>query len=920
MTSRSMNRATRAAALALAAGSVGTATAQDTGVFLQIFENQWQFMERRAADIFAAGYQSVWLPPPSKAADAFSVGYDTFDRFDLGRPPLSDNSSGRARTAYGTEKTYKAMVQLLHRAGIQVYSDAVLNHNSGRTTSNAFFEAGGWPGFHVPVEGRDKFGTDDWGDFHEGVGQFTYLQSENPGAPNYDLFRGDLVALVDINQFDSNDFIRQPTNPVDPANIPAGTVRNQADAANARFYPDVSLPPVVFTNTATNNKPSSQLVTRYPFNLADPMAGDPVRENPGEYLARWGQWMMEVIGIDGFRLDASKHTFPQFWDELWDAGVFRTRTLANGAKINPLTFGENTTGNGDILANFFREDSVANRDSLDLAGAGSLRNLVGSNGFGNWSDVLNAHLDQSDNGLQDGSAGIMHAYSHDNGTVGNGSSLPAIPTERQVGLFAHAYLMTRPGRVLVYHNARGVPRSFGFFPREGAPQALGLDPNTQQPDDSITELVGINRSHAYGFYFPLVLEGDVFIYERASNDRASLLVGLNDSYANGSIQSRTVTTRFAQGTRLHELTGNAADPDVDPTDVIPEIITVGAGGQVTLQVPSNANGGADHNHGYVIYGPLAPDSTLTIVGASGTIPPDPFTFPDFAQRLTSSQIVTGDQFTIRLETAPGDPLAFDPENNTGAWTDDNALFRINDGGEDWNGSGAPDFGPFSAIIPFFENFTDTKTPGSTQGNREGLYEQIVDATRLPEGYNFVRTIAFLQRVGPPAILDEQRVSVYVDRLEPDLELVVPDLSVDLQPELQLFNTDNTIDTLHTFLNLPDGSDPVALTNAFNRRGLYDRDEYRFIFDEPFQPGENTVTVVAFELSGRASVQEITVIAPGECPIDYADPIGTISQADVAAFVDLFFANDPAADLAEPFGVISQADVAEFVDLFFGPCP
>ncbi|MEL6328824.1 MAG: hypothetical protein AAFR38_04115 [Planctomycetota bacterium] len=51
--------------------------------------------------------------------------------------------------------------------------------------------------------------------------------------------------------------------------------------------------------------------------------------------------------------------------------------------------------------------------------------------------------------------------------------------------------------------------------------------------------------------------------------------------------------------------------------------------------------------------------------------------------------------------------------------------------------------------------------------------------------------------------------------------------------------------------------------------------------------------------------------------DLVAPFGIVSQADVAAFITLFFNNDPrAAALAPPLDIVSQADVAEFVSLFF----
>ncbi|MEO1511604.1 MAG: hypothetical protein AAFU70_05990, partial [Planctomycetota bacterium] len=55
------------------------------------------------------------------------------------------------------------------------------------------------------------------------------------------------------------------------------------------------------------------------------------------------------------------------------------------------------------------------------------------------------------------------------------------------------------------------------------------------------------------------------------------------------------------------------------------------------------------------------------------------------------------------------------------------------------------------------------------------------------------------------------------------------------------------------------------------------------------------------------------------PADLAIPFGTISQLDIAAFVDAFFASGAAADFSPPFGVISQADVAGYVEAFFSDC-
>ncbi|MEL6329300.1 MAG: DVUA0089 family protein [Planctomycetota bacterium] len=55
--------------------------------------------------------------------------------------------------------------------------------------------------------------------------------------------------------------------------------------------------------------------------------------------------------------------------------------------------------------------------------------------------------------------------------------------------------------------------------------------------------------------------------------------------------------------------------------------------------------------------------------------------------------------------------------------------------------------------------------------------------------------------------------------------------------------------------------------------------------------------------------------------DLAAPLGVMSQTDVTAFVNAFFAQDPrVASMAAPYDVISNADVNEFVRLFQAGCP
>ena len=893
-----------------------TANAQVAQNYLQWFETEWDDIERRVPDFFLAGYNAVWLPPVS-VASFHSPGYDPFDRFDLGQPPLLTFSSSRARTTYGTEATFKAMVDELHRANGEVYIDAIFNHNGGRTQSDAFLAQGGYPGFWIPRENppRDKQPTDDWGDFHNGVAS-GYLQSENPGGPRYDLHNGDLVALVDIAQESNNSYIRQPVEEGNPLNIPAGTIRNQPSADNARFYPDQILSPTIVNNPGTARNPGATSFTRYPYNINNPLAGDAVADNATGMLMRWAQWMVEVQGVDGFRLDAHKHIPSWFWDGFFDSAVHKTRVSpATGNKITPFSFGENVTGNFDMLSNYIRKDSFANRDALDLQGAARLRDLLNAGGFGSWANINSSadsgHLDFADDGIINGSMGVNHVFSHDNGTAGNGSSNPPLPTARQQGYQMMAYTLMRPGRSIVYHNGRQIPRNGGFYPREGTPGALGWDPATQTLDDTITTLMQLRNQVAYGQYFQLNGNiSDVLVFERAFNNQANCLVAVNDRFDSGAL-SVTVNTSYPQGTRLHEMTGNAADPIIDPSNSIPETIVVGPGGSVTLTVPNNKAGNNEHGKGYVIYAEALPDATVTFIGADGTILPDPASFPDFLQRLSEATVISDDSFEIRLQTAAGDPL--DPN------TDDNALFAFDQRNQDYNGNGSTDIPTTSSVIGGYEEFTTLNAPLFGSPNSFGLYRQTIDATQMSEGFHYLSVIAFRHRPsGTTPIFREVRKVIYIDREPPAIEFEQAGLVTDdNRPEFVVNALDRTTRAVYMFLNLEPGDDPLTMLNATTQVNPFDRYTYKRNFDSALQPGVNTVTIVAVEDSGNTNIVTETVTL-GTCPADFTGD-GLLNFFDVSAFLGLFSAQDTAADLNND-GQYNFFDVSAFLSAFSAGCP
>ena len=406
---------------------------------LQWFEASYNTMENRAPDMFLAGYGAAYTPPPGRAdISNFSVGYDVYDRFDLGKPGNP--------TLYGTEAGLKQFANVLHRFDGRLQIDAVLNHNgysendyADRNNPNSqyylFRQAGGYPGFTLenPDGGTDPAGIPNtFGDFHDPAWGGDYLN-------------GQLSGLLDIghpvNLGDNFQLIRHPVTAGDSQNIPAGVtswsgrLANVPDPNNKRFYPDRDGPSVTYYNPSTG-----QNETIYSFNPADPMAGDATAENATGMLRRYLQWMVQVIGADGFRLDAAKH-MEHYALRQFDAAVYRSnpRLLLNGSIDNVFMYGEVVPGTGqqpgqsdqDFLYGYIRKDINpgtpntigGNRDVIDFPLRGALTPTLRADDVVNhhtwrendWRSVVNSSMDFRDDGLHNGSAGVAIVSNHDGG-------------------------------------------------------------------------------------------------------------------------------------------------------------------------------------------------------------------------------------------------------------------------------------------------------------------------------------------------------------------------------------------------------------------------------------------------------------------------------------------------------------------------
>jgi len=705
---------------------------------LQWFESSWRTLERRTADFHAAGYGGLWTPPPGRALYTEAgggIGYDIYDRFDLGGP--------RDSTLYGTELGYRRVVREAQRTGGNVYVDYVHHHVGsfdlfpGNAPGPYVQDRFDYPGFKLSLPGQQDGDT------------YRSPPDAAQGDPAFE-YQYRLARLVTLNFTAGNthQFVRNPV-PGFASNIPQAAAAwaiptattspggqavastndrraNTPTEANRRFYPDTNGP----SRTVVDG---GVAYTVHDFNRVNPMAGDPTPENAAGTMMRYAQWLVQDVGVDGLRVDAARHVplgaandpfnpsqvdVPRLVDRAVAGAAVRTNL--DGTSRSVFQFQEVFNGDPNYLQEFVRKSAPAgdttnpNRDVLDFPMWFAMRDrLTANGGLNNWYDIRNASQDARDDGLaNNGSQSIGFVVNHDEGGV-------------HLSNVAHAWILTRPGNAYVYFRGNDFDRSGNtqFFLKDGRGDALG-----GQYGDLVTRLVEIRNAYGRGNFQERYIDGggvsgfsNVYAYER----QGAMLVGLSSDTSGAGVTSfdeRAMGSGFAQGTRLIELTGNAADPQVDPLGQIPELVTVGAGGGVTMRIPRNQNvNGTSHGRGYVIYGLPRPVGTIGISGVAQTIAgetPTPAT--NSRARLAAIDVITASQFTLSLATQRvvlADGFHDSYADGTGA------LFRFNDG-LDLNGNGVVDFASSAASNATrygFEAFTTVNDPG---------YD---DATRLAEG-------------------------------------------------------------------------------------------------------------------------------------------------------------------------------------------
>lgn len=229
----------------------------------------------------------------------------------------------------------------------------------------------------------------------------------------------------------------------------------------------------------------------------------------------WGNWMTTTLGLDGYRLDATKHMLTSFVNS-WLDNV------------------KGTSGRFAVSEAWFRNLSDLNNYASSTGGRTSLFDVPlhytfasMSNGNGAW-DMR---------GLQfagfteaNGPLSVSFVDNHDTDQTGGALYSPVA----NLKMLAYAYILTR---------------------EKGYPCVFYKDYYNYGLGSQIKTLIGIRQAHGFGtgYEYTSADDVDVYAYSRAGDaSHTGLLELLNDGSA---AASKTITTPFKNAT-LTDLTGN----------------------------------------------------------------------------------------------------------------------------------------------------------------------------------------------------------------------------------------------------------------------------------------------------------------------------------------------------------------------------
>ncbi|EGQ7648910.1 TPA: alpha-amylase [Vibrio alginolyticus] len=227
----------------------------------------WTQVENNAPALSDNGFTALWLPPAYKGAGGSNdVGYGVYDMYDLGE----FDQKGSVRTKYGTKDQYLDAIKAAHANNIQIYGDVVFNHRGG-------------------ADGKSWVDTKrvDWNNRNIELGDKwieAWVEFDFPGRNDkYSNFHWTWYHFDGVDWDDAGE-----------------------EKAIFKFKGE--------------GKAWDWEVSSEKGNYDYLMYADLDMDHPEvkKELKDWGEWYINMTGVDGFRMDAVKHIKYQYLQEWID--------------------------------------------------------------------------------------------------------------------------------------------------------------------------------------------------------------------------------------------------------------------------------------------------------------------------------------------------------------------------------------------------------------------------------------------------------------------------------------------------------------------------------------------------------------------------------------------------------------------------
>ncbi|KAF7185697.1 Glucan 1,4-alpha-maltohexaosidase [Pseudocercospora fuligena] len=283
----------------------------------------WQRLLKALPSLKNAGIDNLWLPPGCKASSPEGNGYDIYDLYDLGE----FDQKNSVRTKWGTKDELLELSKKAKELGIGLYWDAVLNHKAGADKREKAHAV------EVDNDDRTKEVTDPY--------QISaWLGFDFPG-------RGDKYSKQKYHWYHFS-----------------GTDYDAKNERNAIF------------KLKGEGKSWSESVDDEGGNADYMMFADVDYSHPEtqEDVKNWGEWIVNEVGLKGFRLDAVQHFSERFtndWvehvrskcgDDIFMVGEFWTGDTDNMVKWLDAMNRKFSLFDAPLLYNFNRLSTTPDAD------------------------------------------------------------------------------------------------------------------------------------------------------------------------------------------------------------------------------------------------------------------------------------------------------------------------------------------------------------------------------------------------------------------------------------------------------------------------------------------------------------------------------------------------------------------------------